>query len=94
MAHVDCVNVLNTCYQVLVESAGLSLTKSLFGHNVIKQLSSMAILHDHIVLCLCFYDLIVMYTYLVQLCDVWMVNERENLDLSLYSFHIILLLDP
>ena len=59
MTYIYCMNVFNTCYKILVESASLSLSKPLFWNNIVKEFSSMTVLHDHVVLGICLYYLIV-----------------------------------
>ena len=55
-------------------------------HNVVKEFSPIAVLHDHIKL---FFGL----NYLVKLDNVRMSNLFENLDFSRNTLHIFLIMD-
>ena len=54
--------------------------------DVIKQFSTIAVLHDHIKLLFGFDDFI-------ELNDIWMPDFLENFYLSSNTFHILLIVD-
>lgn len=86
MAHTALVQVLNSRYQLPVESGGLLLLESSISHNEVKQFTSIGMLHDHEEFLLSLNDLI-------ELNDIGVADLLENLDLSGDSLHILLIID-
>lgn len=86
MYNVEFVQILDTCYDLMKESAGLRLFNSLISHNVVKQLSSACILHNQI-------ELLWSLNYLIELNNVGMSNEFEDMNFSCDSLHVTYILD-
>lgn len=81
------VNVLDTRDQLLIHAAGCLLVQALVRHNVVKELSILAVLHDQEKLTFSFNDF-------KQLDHVRVTDFLQNLDLSRYPLDVLLVLDP
>jgi hypothetical protein len=54
--------------------------------DVIKQLTSIGVFHNHI-------ELLFSFNYFIELYDIWMSHLLQNLDFPSYSFYVFLVVD-
>jgi len=80
------VNVFDSRNQFKVELAGLFLSKPGVSHDIIKEFSTVCILHDHI-------ELLLSLNNLIQLNYIWMSDLLQYLYLSCDSLYIFLIVD-
>lgn len=86
MAHSALVDVLDTGDELEVEFAGLLLREPSMPDDVVEQLATTAILHDHV-------KLFFSFNYLIELDDVWVSDLLEDFDFPCDSLDVFLVVD-
>jgi hypothetical protein len=71
------MDVLNARDKFKVELASLLLRKSITLDNIVEQLATIAVLHDHV----------------IQLNNIWMSDLLQDLDFPRDSLNILLIVD-
>lgn len=72
------VEELYALNKLIVEECGFSFGEPPLAHNVVKELTSFSVLHDHV-------DCMLRLNYLVQLDDISMLHFSQNSDFALHS---------
>ena len=86
MADARLVDILDAGDKFEVELAGLLLGESRVSDNIVKELATIAVLHDHVEFFLSLNDL-------VQLDHVRVTDLFEDLDFSCDTFHVLLVVN-
>lgn len=86
VAHSALVDVLDAGDELEVELACLLLGEARMPHNIIKQLSATAVLHDHV-------QLLFSFNYLIKLNHIRVSDLLEDFDLPRDSFDVLLIIN-
>ena len=101
MAHATLVKVLDAGNELAVKLSRLLFGQARVTHDIIEELATICIFHDHEKLFLCFDDLYnrqlkgltVGGTYLVELDDVGVAHLLQNFDLAGDALNVFLVVD-
>ena len=80
------MNILNTWDELKVELAGLLFRKSGVSDDIVEELTTVTVFHDHVKLFFCFDDF-------VELDHVGVSDLLQDFDLSGDSLHVLLVMD-
>jgi hypothetical protein len=80
------MDIFNTRNELQIKFTSLFLGESGVPHDVVEQLSAIAVLHDHVEL---FFGL----DDLVKLNNIWMSDLLKNFNFSRNALHIFLIMD-
>ena len=80
------MDVLDAADELEVELTGLFLRQSGVTHDVVEELATVAVLHDHVQFFFCFDDF-------VELNHIRVTDLLEDFDLASDAFHIFLVVD-
>ena len=86
MANAALMDVFNSRNQFEIELAGLLFGESSVPDDIVKQLTTVCVLHDHIELLLCLNNFIELY-------NVGVAHLLKNLDLPGNSFDVLLVMN-
>ena len=82
MDDIELVEILDTSDDLMEELASLRLLHSLVGHDIVKQLSTLSVLHDKVQLFRSLDDL-------VKLDNIWMSDHFQDVNLTSNSLNVM-----
>ena len=82
MNNIQLMEILYAGNYLVEQLASLGLFDSLISYDIVKELSTLGILHDQVQLFWRFYNL-------VKLDDVWVPDHFEDMDLTSHSLNVM-----